>query len=202
MNDLKDLWLKSSSREENPEFAKSDLFQLRERKNSPIKMLRRSLVINTVFAVFFLAFFLFLMFAISEIWFRTLILVVCISYLAGILFNLYILKSYLSNVPHDSSIHAFLQKLSSRMKKAILTVEYTAILIYPVAITAGFMLPFSLEGKIEQLLNDNYLIGLLVLCMFILTPLCFWLARTLNKRAFGRYLNEIDTYLNQINQEL
>ncbi|MCB0819033.1 MAG: hypothetical protein KDC13_00305 [Bacteroidetes bacterium] len=201
MNDLKELWQKSNPPKADPEFALSDLKLLQERSDSPFFRLRRSLIANTIFATFFLGIFLILLFSIPEQWFQTLIFVVCLSYVAGIAYNLYILRKYLHELPRDSSMLSYLQTLSSGMKKAISTVEYSAILIYPFAITAGFLLPFSLEGQPDLVLKNNILMVVLFCTLLILTPLCFWLARVLNKRAFGRYIKEIDVLLNQFNQD-
>jgi H+/Cl- antiporter ClcA len=120
--------------------------------------------------------------------------------LAGVWFNNRIIKTYLKEIPKDESLKSYLERLTKGMRRAFRAVEITAIFIYPIAMTAGFLIPMTLENKLDQFSKGPFLWVLLFSLFVIITPLCFWLTRVLNKLAFGKYIDEIQKVLQQIEE--
>jgi hypothetical protein len=200
MKDLKELWDKGSGDSKLPEFNQNDLLFMRERTDSPINKLKRNIQINSGFGIFFTLVFGYLFFTIDGFWFRIFMGALVLAYLAGVWFNNRIIKTYLKEIPKDESLKSYLERLTKGMRRAFRAVEITAIFIYPIAMTAGFLIPMTLENKLDQFSKGPFLWVLLFSLFVIITPLCFWLTRVLNKLAFGKYIDEIQKVLQQIEE--
>lgn len=192
MKDLQHIWSKGQTRQDDlPLWNESDLTRIRERSQTPLKQLRRNIYINSGFAIAIMIAFIALMVKVDGIWFRFFIGVVVLAYIAGILFNQYIIKTYLQEPPVDGRILDHLHYVYTGMKKAFRSLEIVAIFIYPIAMTAGFLLPLTLEGKLYLFQQGPELWLILLACFVFLTPLTVWAGRFLTKIAFGKYLEEI-----------
>lgn len=145
--------------------------------------------------------FLGLLFYIDGFLFRLFTGILCVSYVAAILFNIYMVRNYLREPAPDQSLKEYLTKLLNNMNKAFRSVELIALMIYPIAMTAGFLLPLTLEGKIDLIYNEPVVQGILIACYIVLTPLCWYFAKYMNKVAFGKYLNQLEDILKDLNRQ-
>ncbi|HEX4875046.1 MAG TPA: hypothetical protein VFV31_00135 [Chitinophagaceae bacterium] len=71
--------------------------------------------------------------------------------------------------------------------------ERVALFVYPVALAGGFLLG-GMEGSgksIEQIMSKPIMWVALGICMLILVPLCWWFARWMFRKSFGRYLKQL-----------
>lgn len=200
MKDLKELWdSKSADSNEWPEIKLSDIIHLKEKTDKPINKLKRNLKINSAFGFIFLVLFAYLLITVSGFWFKLFMSSVCLAYVAAIIYNFYIERKYLSNSPADSSIAEYLFNIHSGMKKAFHAVEYAAVLIYPLAMTAGFLLPLTLENKLHHFSEGPKLWITLLVLYVVLTPILFYVNRYLTNKGFGKYIDEIKTHLDELN---
>ena len=202
MTDLQALWDKHSTREEQSKaLQEKDLLRLHSNKNAPLAKLRKNIYINTGFAIVILIGFLGLLFYIDGFLFRLFTGILCVSYVAAILFNIYMVRNYLREPAPDQSLKVYLTKLLNNMNKAFRSVELIALMIYPIAMTAGFLLPLTLDGKIDLIYNEPVVQGILIACYIVLTPLCWYLAKYMNKVVFGKYLNQLEDILKDLNRQ-
>jgi len=201
MKDLKELWDKGSGDSMLPEFNQNDLLLLRERTDSPIYKLKRNIQVNSVFALVFTIFFSYLLIVIDGFWFRVFMGVLVLAYIAGIWFNNHIIKTYLKEIPMDESLKSYLEHLTKGMRRAFRAVEKTALFIYPIAMTAGFLIPMTRENQLDRFSNEPFIWLLLIVLFIVFTPLCFWLTRFLNKLAFGKYIDQIQSVIDQIDEK-
>jgi len=183
-----------------PELKESDLQKLKERSDSPLKNLKRNILINSGFASVFLIGFIALFIIVDGFWFRFFMAIVSFFYLASIFFNRWVSQKYLQELPHDESILIRLKSIYTGMNKAFRAQELTSIFIYPIAMTAGFLLPLTLNGELD-LFNEGYALWIILFILFIiLTPLCYWLGKYLNKLAFGKYIKQIGAIVDEMEQ--
>lgn len=202
MTDLQALWDKHSTREEQSQaLQKNDLLRLHSNKNAPLAKLRNNIYINTGFAIVILIGFIGLLFYVDGFLFRLFTGILCITYVAAILFNLYMVRNYLREPAPDQSLKEYLTTLLYNMNKAFRSVELIALMIYPIAMTAGFLMPLTLEGKIDLIYNEPIVQGILIACYIVLTPLCWYLAKYMNKVAFGKYLTQLEDILKDLNRQ-
>ncbi len=196
MTDLQELWDKRNNKEiSSPVLEEKDIAQLKESIKSPIQILKRNFIINTAFALLILLGFIYLFFTVDWFLFRLFTAILCISYVAAIVFNVIIYKRYLQVQSPDQPIITYLTFLVEGMRKSFKAAEIIALAIYPIAMTAGFLLPLSLENKLSLLYNEPIVQGILIACYVLLTPLCWYLARWMNKVAFGNYVDQLDELL-------
>lgn len=192
MKDLKDLWSQNDDQNINmPEFSSADLNNLKERSDTPLKKLKRNIQINSVFGWVFLIGFFALLFVIDCFWFRVFMTLLCLAYAAGIWFNQWIIKKYLTEIPMDDSLLDHLKGVHFGMNKAFRAIELASILVYPIAMTAGFLIPLTMENKLEHFNEGAFLWILLIVLYLVLTPACFYLNRFMTKLAFGKYVKQI-----------
>lgn len=71
--------------------------------------------------------------------------------------------------------------------------ERVALFVYPVALAGGFLLG-GMEGSgksIEEIMSKPMMWVALGITIIILVPLCWWLARWMFRKSFGRYLKQL-----------
>jgi hypothetical protein len=199
MKDLKDIWSQNDDQNINmPEFNSDDLAKLKERSDSPLKKLKRNIQINSVFGWVFLAGFIVLLFIVDGLWFRVFMTILCLAYVAGIFFNRWIIQRYLTEIPMDDSLLDHLKGVHYGMNKAFRAIEMASILIYPIAMTAGFLIPLTLENKLDHFNESAFLWILLLVLFIVLTPACFYLNRYMTKLAFGKYVKQIKDIVDEM----
>jgi len=201
MIDFQKLWEEGQAgATKTPEFNESDLQKLKERSDTPIKNLKRNILINSGFAVVFLLGFIALFVFVDGFWFRVFNALVSIAYIASVVFNQWIVQKYLVELPPDESILIRLKSIHTGMNKAFRAQELTSIFIYPIATTTGFLLPLTLNGELD-LFHEGFALWIILLILFIVTtPLCYWLGKYLNKLAFGKYIKEIGAIVDDLEQ--
>ena len=71
--------------------------------------------------------------------------------------------------------------------------QQAGLLIYPVSATGGFMIGGSVgAGKsITEVMQKPGMIIALLIALIILVPLCFYLAKWMSKKAFGKYAEQL-----------
>ena len=81
--------------------------------------------------------------------------------------------------------------------------EKAALLIYPVSAAGGFMIGGSLgAGKpIDIVMSKPIMLVSLVVTIAILVPICIYLAKWLNKKAFGRYAAQLKQNIDNLKTE-
>lgn len=81
--------------------------------------------------------------------------------------------------------------------------EKAALLIYPVSAAGGFMIGGSLgAGKpIDVVMSKPIMLVSLVITIAILVPICIYLAKWLNKKAFGRYAAQLKQNIDNLKKE-
>ena len=75
-----------------------------------------------------------------------------------------------------------------------------AVFIYPVAAAAGFMLGGAVgSGKdVGAFLSKPFVWVALAICVAVLVPLGLLLAKYMNRKAFGRYVDELKEHIDEL----
>lgn len=193
--ELKDIWQQQDNRSlSNQEIASS----LRKQSKHPIHTLQRNLLISIGFTVFFLIAFSALFFYVHEVLIQVLLVVIILFYLAGTVFTY---KEWQYNrriLFSDEPVKAALQAIVKRIRRSLRTSERVAIFIYPVSIAAGFLLGFSEEKELTLLLEEPLGIGILLVTIILGTPASNWLAKWMNKKAYGKYLSQLEEQIHDM----
>lgn len=198
MNNLNDLWNGfQQAQPDGPEVIASDLQSLKSKANGPIAKLKTNLLINSGFAVAGILIFGFLMFYIDQTIVQVLLGVVLLAYAANIWLNNYIHRKYLKTVLPEQDTFHYLSNLELGIRTLLKRLEQTAVFIYPISMTAGFLIPLAQENALH-LLEKTEVQLILVACWVVFTPICYFVTRYLNRKAFGMYLDLIRKELDEM----
>jgi hypothetical protein len=76
----------------------------------------------------------------------------------------------------------------------------TALFVYPVATAGGYMLGGTIgSGKpVEEFMRHPFTIVMLIISILVLVPLSYWLAKWMNKKAFGQYVDQLEKRIEEL----
>lgn len=83
------------------------------------------------------------------------------------------------------------------------TQQRVALFVYPVSATGGFLLGAVLGSSkpVEYFISKPLFIILLLVCIAVLVPLCYYLARWLFNKSFGKYLLALKQNITALEEE-
>jgi hypothetical protein len=104
---------------------------------------------------------------------------------------------------HDCSLVGELQRQHDLIRRWMRSQEKTALFLYPVAVTGGFLLGgLSSSGlSLPQLMAKTPIQVGLVISIVVLTPLSWLLARWMNQKAFGTHLDALKANIQSLTTE-
>lgn len=174
---------------------------MHQRSHGPIQKIRTGFTIKLAFIVLFTFVFLYIGIKVKEPLVSGLQFFMAGVYFAAFFLFLSQNKRIKAGIPMDESLLINLKKYHAFVSKILRQEERIALFIYPVALTAGFLLGFTSEASLNEFFKSRTAIVLLVVCWIILTPLSHLLARWMNKVSFGKYLAELEEHINQLEKE-
>ncbi len=166
----------------------------------PLKKIRRNLLYALPVNVLISLVYLFLIFKFdfrpTQIGLSILFLFNCWSFYKA-------LKIYESIPEHlitDSSLLETLAVTCQTLKKWIRNSEYTAVFLYPVAITSGFLLGGWLGSGLpmEKFMAIPFVVIAFALSIVILIPVCFLLTRLMFRFSYGKYLKQLENNIREL----
>lgn len=168
----------------------------------PLEKIKRNLLINSVWGLIITAGYLLVL-----VKFPVWQVLVCIGMvflftLWAVAKTLLLYREMKKPMPHNT----LLQEMERHYKaiQSWMTVqEKAALLIYPISAAGGFMIGGSLgAGKsIDVVISKPIMLVSLVITIAILTPICIYLAKWLNKKAFGRYAAQLKQNIDNLKAE-
>jgi uncharacterized membrane protein len=169
------------------------------RSNHPLITIQRNLRYNIGFGVIIslLYIWVFIQFPFWQVY-------VCI----GIVFLFTVLGTYhgysllqrLKADPGDLPLLKTLEFQHEMIKRWIRLQERVAVAVYPFAAAGGFMIGgYEGSGKsIEEFMGKGLVQIILVVVIVVLVPLGYWLAKWMNKVAFGNHLNKLKENIEEL----
>ncbi|MEJ7626236.1 MAG: hypothetical protein WKF35_05195 [Ferruginibacter sp.] len=167
---------------------------------SPLKQLRKNLLIGIVWAVIITIFYVGLLFFIS-IWQVNIALFILIFFNSLIAFDSWKLyKNIHINNLATHSLKDELQKNYSGFRKWWRVQERSCLFVYPIAITGGFILGGYLgsEKPIAEFLYNPRMLSILGIANLILVPLSYFGARWMFKYAYGKHLEKLQSLIEEL----
>jgi len=200
MEDINKLWQSLKDDNNLPPIDEKQLL-LQSNSLNPLKKLKTNFKINIAFAIAITLGFIALFFYIDGFWVRLFIGLLLTGYFAAIIQTIYLYRKFLREIHPDANVYHYLKSLHTSISKALKAQEYSALVYYPIAAVAGFLIPIYMEGKMDAFQKDAFIWYILIALIIILTPLCFLLAKWMNKIAFGKYLSQIKDLLIEMERE-
>lgn len=200
MEDINKLW---QSLKDDNNLPRIDEKQLLLQSNSlnPLKKLKINFGVNIAIAITITIGFIGLFFFIDGFWVRFFIGLLLTGFFAAIIQTIYLYRKFLFEIHPDENVYHYLKSLYESISKALKAQEYIALVYYPIAAIAGFLIPIYMSGKMEAFQNDPFVWYFLLVLIIILTPTCYLLAKWMNKVAFGNYLKQIKNLIDAMEEE-
>jgi len=200
MEDINKLWQSLKDDNNLPPIDEKQLL-LQSNSLNPLKKLKTNFKINIAFAIAITFGFIALFFYIDGFWVRFFIGLLLTGYFAAIFQTIYLYSKYLIEMHPDENVYQYLKSLHESISKALKAQEYSALVYYPIAAIAGFLIPIYMSGNMDAFQKDVFIWYVLIALIIILTPLCFLLAKWMNKIAFGNYLKQIKKLIDAMEEE-
>jgi hypothetical protein len=200
MEELNKLWQSIGKNNPTPEIDELQL-HLKNASENPLKMLKKNFRANLAFAVFFTLIFIVLFILMDGLWVRLFTGILIFGYILAIFQTIKAYRKYLNDVHADEQVKVYLQKVYNGIGQMIRLQEISAIFFYPIALVAGFLMALYQKDGMDAF-NENYTWILLGVLIVVFTPLCYGLAKYLNKLAFGKYLKQIKLLIDDFENEL
>ncbi len=108
-----------------------------------------------------------------------------------------VLYRQLSRSIPENSLLQELKNHYQKVKQWMALQQQVGLFIYPVSAAGGFMIGGSVgAGKsINEIMQKPVILIALVITLLILVPLCFYLAKWMSKKAFGKYAEQLKQHI-------
>jgi hypothetical protein len=169
----------------------------------PLAIIKRNLVINSMFGVAISGLYIFIL-----VRFPFWQIIVCIGivllftiWAIGNGFQLY--KKIQSGNPANSVLQQ-MEEHYHNIKRWMTIQQWVGLIIYPISGAGGFMLGgYVGSGKpIDVIMQKPGMIISLLIVIVILVPCCFYLAKWMNRKAFGRYAEALKQNIEALKKEM
>lgn len=170
---------------------------LKKESCDPLIRLRKNMGIKLLWIAGFSLMFLVLIITTDKVYNRILISPLLIAYVVGLAL-IYGQYRILNFVDKSQNLRYILKAYYYRIKRIQQYELKVAIFLYPISITAGFVYGFTLKRSAEEILADFKVLTILIVTNLILIPACYYLARWLDRKAYGQYLARLKEDINQL----
>jgi len=199
---IEDTW-KSLSEEERPlsgEEIRAGL-AAKPKGGDPVAKVNRRLAWKIFFTVLFLPFYILAFFYVGDWLTKTLFAIITLAHFMGlILFVKRYRRAKSLQVGLADSKTTLIQYIDN-VKSTLRQEELGGLILYPIAAAGGFFLSLLQEMSLDVALADRRIMITLAILMVVMTPLAHWLARWMNRKTFGRYLQDLESRLAELERQ-
>jgi len=200
MDELKQVW-KDFKKENNELTAYSTneiILSISKKSNGTMQALRKKVLIKLILCLFFtvlLAVYIPFAYPLPS---QLLLLLLLIAYLLGDILFYQEYKILGREIDMNKDLLLSMKTVRNRIKKANKYEELIDLILYPFSFTAGFITGLTFEDQNRAYMVDSKDWIALIIAIIIFTPLGHWLAKWMNKRSFGKYLNRLEENITQL----
>jgi hypothetical protein len=171
---------------------------LPKRSKHPVQKLKNGYLLSTGFSIVFLLAFIVLFFLFEQRIVKISLAFVILGYIFFLVTNYSMYYKIKVNLPVDQSLRKTLNHTIEFVTANIRFQERTALFIYPVAATSGFLMGGTFSGDLASFMQQPSTIMLLIACIIILTPICYLLAHWMYKVSYGKWLVELKNLVSEL----
>ena len=201
MDELKEAW--NELKTDHSQDVKLEMEQLKTAIHSTsagvVEKLNNRLKAKAYYTLGGIAIFIGLLFFAPNNITRVLISIILAAYLIGGLILNTERKLIREEIDLNNNLKATLETFHFKVSRVLKYEELIGLTLYPISASAGFVIGLNVEGDIGEFFDDWKGWAILSAVIIILTPLCHWLAKWMNKVAFGKYLNQLKENIEELN---
>jgi Ca2+/Na+ antiporter len=195
--ELRELWKKLESEKLSKPVVGA--VHIQKKSKHPVEKLKRTYFASTLFAIFFLFCFIALLFLFHEPVVKTGIAVVVAIYIFFVYINFKTYKRIDTKLLLDQNLKSALEETYQFIKDNIRFQERFSLYIYPLCGAAGMLMGLATGGgEATKYLDNNFVLGLLVVVPLLLTPPCWLLAKWLHKVSYGASLKQLKELIDEM----
>jgi len=195
--DLQEVWKKlKKNKLEKPVLG---TVEIRKKSKHPVQKLKNAYLQTTGFSLAFLIGFIVLFFMFPEPIVKVGLALVIVGYVFFFVVNFNMYRKVNVVLPVDQNLKSAMQHTYDFITANIHFQEYTAVFIYPIAASAGFLMGGAVgSGDIDGMLQKKFVIIALIVTAIVLTPIAFYLTRWLYKVSYGKCLKELKERIDEL----
>ncbi len=198
--DIESTWKNSDSADDdlNNLFEHERLQKIRSKL--PLKKMRTNLLIGLAYAFVITAGYIALAFYIT-LWQVLIALAVMIAFNTWLAIETWRLYKNTSNfISPELSLKAEIVRHYNSFMNWCKIQQRVGVFVYPVAAAGGFVYGGHIgSGKtIEEFLYNPHMVIILAITLAILVPACYYLARLMMKVAYGKHLNKLKEFIDEL----
>ncbi len=168
----------------------------------PLKKLKRNLLIGMFWAALITLLYIILFFFI-HLWQVYIALCVMTFFNIWIMIDTWKLyKNTNENITPSNSLKQELQKNYNGFQNWWKLQEKAGLFVYPIAAAGGFIIG-GVEGSgkpVEVFLYNFKMIGVLVISLLVLVPICYYGARWMFNYAYGKHLKKLKNLIDELSE--
>lgn len=199
MKDFNKSWEAWQQNEEQPLLDEAFLDKTLQKKSvDPLVKLKKNIRLKLLWIIAFTLVFLVIIITTDKFYNKILMSPLLLAYLIGLvlIFGQYRVLSFVDkSLSLRETLEIYYQRISLINKYE----QRVALFIYPISVSAGFVYGLTLNRSAEEILSDQRILAILIGLNVILVPACYYLARWMEQKAYGKYLAHIREDLNQLN---
>ncbi|MEQ8470440.1 MAG: hypothetical protein RIC35_04610 [Marinoscillum sp.] len=129
---------------------------------------------------------------------QILLTVMFVAYMVGAIFLYQELQILNKGVNMDQDMLHGLIEYRDRIRRVLRYEESTALALYPVSVSGGFFLGMQIVDRDAQIMTQTFHWVALIVTIVLFTIGGNWLAKWMNRRAFGKYLERLDETIGEL----
>ncbi|MBX2914019.1 MAG: hypothetical protein KF856_01975 [Cyclobacteriaceae bacterium] len=197
--DLKEVWKKLEQEKLTQPVAGAG--EIYKTSKHPVQKLINSFKMALGFVVLFELAFTYLAIIAPQPVVKVAMVLMMIVYIFYFVANYKTLQHIKTTFRMDQNLTHTLQSIYDNTQQSLKFQRRSALFIYPLAATCGFLFGLSMERNVVEVLNNRWVWISLVISIAVLTPLSYFVAVQLERISYGRYLNQLRTLIHQLNSQ-
>jgi len=169
---------------------------------NPLNTIRKNLLRNGIMGVIISCFYIFCIVSFPYWQIQTCIGAVLLFTIWATVGAFRLRKAIDGNVETLSLLEE-MQRHYTNIQQWINSQKWAGLIIYPVSAAGGFMLGgvMGAEKPVDEIMSKPVMIWALLICMAILTPIGYFLAKWLSHKAFGRHLKVLKQNIDDLKEK-
>lgn len=168
------------------------------RTKHPVKKLERAFLTALLFSAFFEGIFVYLFTDFSHILVRSFLALVIIAYVFFFVINYRVYRDIRKEVDFSKDLHTTLSTIYTKVDQALRFQRRAALYIYPVAASTGFLVGFASEKNPDRVLQEPWLMAVMIGVSILLTPAGYYLARWMEKVSYEKYCEQLKSLIAEL----
>jgi hypothetical protein len=174
------------------------LESIRNRKGDVLHKLQQKLMVKIVFTIAFSVLYTVLLFFVTDLIVQLLFTAILLAHLVAIVYFSREYKDMKKLIPMDGNIRDTLVQYRQRVLRVIRNEEKVGLFLYPLAVSAGFFFSLMQDKTWDEVMNERLIWIIWISVTVLFTPLGHYVAKRLNRIAFGKQLSKLEKMIEEI----